>query len=416
MAEPVNTSGSNAAKRMISSLESPYFRIYFFGVLGQMAAMVAGQVAGPLLIYRLTGSAALLGTMSLLSAVPMIIMSFLGGAVADRVSKKHIVLFCYTGFLIIITMLGVTLQVGLLSQEKAGSYWILLAATFIQGSLNGLMMPALQAIVPEIISKDRIMNAAAFTNLGMNVMGLVIPIITGIIIDKYGFHVVYFGSAGLYVYATVFMLFIPRSRAISVPGKILSNIHDGFKYIRSNSIVWAVLIFSTVMVALSMPIQQLLPIFTDDILKVSATWLGTLVGASGAGALAGSLIITALPNRRRGLLLIVSGIVAGLTLALFAFSTRLDFSLAMMILIGLASTFRATISSALLLTYTGPEFMGRVMSLFTIQFGLAALCAFMAGIITDFVGVEKVVGVMAVSLLIISILTLIFDRSTRRLA
>jgi hypothetical protein len=95
-ADRVNILASLANIRTFSSLKNPVYRLYFFGMLGQYASMNMQMVTGSLLIYRLTGSAALLGTLSLSHAVPMIIWSMFGGAIADRVQKRQIL---YLGLL-----------------------------------------------------------------------------------------------------------------------------------------------------------------------------------------------------------------------------------------------------------------------------------------------------------------------------
>ncbi len=402
--------------RMISSLESPPFRLYFFGTLGQMAAMVVGQVTGPLLMYRLSGSAVLLGTMSLLSAVPLIFLSLFGGVIADRIPKKQIILVSYLCFAAVSLGVGLALHTGWLARERDGSYWILLSASFVQGGIMGLLMPSLQAMVPEIVKKEYLMNASALSMMGMNILTFVIPIITGVVIDRYNFQTIYYGMAGLYLYAAVFILFAPRVRGVPKRGvNVLVEIGNGFQYIRRSPVLWAVLAYSTVVVALSMPFQQLLPIFTTNILKVDATGLGLLMSVSGLADFIGSVVLTALPNRKRGLMLVASGLLSGLALSGFAFSTQIGLSLGLMVLVGLGVTFRGTISSALLQSYSTPIYMGRVMSLFNIQWGLMALGTFGAGLMVKMVGVQWVVGGMALVLSAISLLTLSVTAALKKL-
>ena len=109
-----------------------------------------------------------------------------------------------------------------------------------------------------------------------------------------------------------------------------------------------------------------MPIYADDILKVGATGMGLLISVSGVGALVASIILTVLPNKRRGLILLVSGLVSGVALLGFSFSSLMALSVPIMVFIGLGQTFRVTIGSTLLQAYTEPEYRGRVMSLFHI--------------------------------------------------
>ena len=401
---------------MISSLQSPAYRIYFFGTLGQSASMSMQMVTGPLLIYRLTDSAALLGTMALVGAVPMIIVSLFGGAIADRIQKKQILIAGLICSALISMGVALALATGLLSRENSGSWWILMASSFCQGIIGGLMMPALQAMIPEIVSKEQLVNAVALNMLGMNVMSLVAPGIAGFMIDAFDFQAVYYIAAGLYVYEVLFILFIPRTSQIAASeGKILTDIQEGFDYIRRDSMMIFILAFTLAGVVLSMPYQQFLPIFEDNILKVGATGMGVLMSVSGVGALVGSLILTSLPNKKRGIMLLASGLISGLSLIGFALSSSWVLSLAFVFFAGLGQTIRGTIGSALLQTYTGARYMGRVMSIIGIQWGVMSLCTFLAGILAEVVAIQFVIGGLAIVLTIFSVLSMIFSPGIRKL-
>jgi MFS family permease len=402
--------------RMFRSLQNPAYRFYFLTMLGQSAAMVMGQVAGPLLIYRLTGSSVLLGTQSLVVSISLIIMSLLGGVIADRIRKKQIVFASLLGFAVTNLAVAFCLDSGILSHENSGSWWILLVSSFIQGGFMGMMMPALSSIIPEIIKRDLLMNASTLNTLGMNILSLLVPVLTGIIIDKLGFEYAYYATSGLYALGAVSILCIPHTgRMTAGGGRIMEDIKNGFVYIRQTSTVLLLLLFTTAMVVLSMPYQQLMPLFTDNILKVGATGMGILMSVGGAGAMAGSLILIFLPNTKRGLLLLISGLVVGVALFIFAFSSIWGLSIAVMVFVGLAQTFRNTIGNALLLTYTDAGYMGRVMSLLNIQWGLMAFGTFIAGVLAGMITVQWVVGGLVLILISISILFLAFSPRMRRL-
>lgn len=189
----------------------------------------------------------------------------------------------------------------------------------------------------------------------------------------------------------------------------------GLKYIRQDSTILLVLTFALTGVILSLPYVQLLPIFVDDILKVGSTGMGMLMSVSGAGAMAGSLIIASLPNNKRGLMLIASGFISGLGLIIFAFSSSWNLSLAFMVFIGLGHSIRGATGGALLQNYAEPEYLGRVMSIFMTQIGLSSLCAFIGGILAEVVAVQWVIGGLAMALIVLSVLTIIFIPRLRKL-
>jgi MFS family permease len=402
--------------KTLSSLQNPVYRLYFFGMLGQFASMNMQMVAGSMLIYRLTDSSGLLGTMSLANAIPMILLSLFGGAIADRVQKKRVLVMGLIASAAISLFVALALTTGHLSKAVPGSWWILMLSSFLQGVVMGVMLPARQAIIPEMVSSEHAMNAVALNMLGMNVLSLFAPGIAGFLIDGFDFKAVYFTMTALNIYAAVTIGLIRHSSRISnQTGNLIEDIKKGFSYILQDRTIFFILFFTLLAVVFSMPYQQLLPIYVDDILKVGATGLGVLMMVSGAGALVGSIAIASLPNKKRGLMLLASALLSGAALIFFAFSRFWGFSLGLIVFVGLGQTIRGTVSSALLQSYTQPEFMGRVMSVLMMQWGVMSLCTFGAGLLAEIIPVQQVVGGLAAALIILAVLSLVFVPRLRRL-
>jgi MFS family permease len=406
----------SGGRRVFNSLQNPGYRLYFLGMLGQFASMNMQMITSSLLLYRLTGSAALLGTISLMFAIPMLCVSLFGGAIADRVPKKQIIVLGLIGSAIISFGVALALATGYLSRENAGSWWILMASSLLQGTIMGMMLPARQAIIPELVSKEQLMNAIALNNMGMNVFRLLAPGVAGFLVDAFDFKSVYYTMTAVNVYAGVMILFVPPPRRkIVSESNILADIQKGISYVLRDKIVSIILAFTLIAVVFSMPYQQLLPIFVDDILKVGATGMGILMSVSGAGSLVGSLVLAAMPNKKRGIMMIVSGLFSGLALIAFALSTSWNLSLATIIIIGLGQTGRVTVGNALLQSYVEEEYMGRVMSIFMMEWGLVSLCTFTAGVMAEVIPVQFVVGGLALLLAVLSALVLGFVPSLRKL-
>ena len=291
-----------------------------------------------------------------------------------------------------------------------------MASSLVHGIIMGLMMPARQSIIPELVSKKQAMNAIALNTLGMNVLSLAAPAAAGFLVDAFDFASVYYAMTGLYLYGVGFLVFLPRTTQITASGgNILADIQAGFRYIRHQRAILLILFFTLFFVVLSMPYRQLLPIFVDDILKVGATGMGLLMSASGAGAMVGSLALAILPNKKRGLILLFSGALSGLALVAFSFSTSWGGSLAFIAFVGLSQTGRITTSNALLQSYVEVEYMGRVMSIFMMQWGLVSFSTFFAGAMAEAISVQWVVGGFAFALVAASILALVFLPSIRKL-
>ncbi|MBM2825131.1 MAG: major facilitator superfamily 1 [Dehalococcoidales bacterium] len=402
--------------KTFSSFRSATFRLYFIGSAGQWSAMNMDMLARSLLVYRLTGSATILGVMSLVNAVPWLFVSLLGGVLADRVQKKYIMVASQTGSAIISLALAWMLTAGYVSPERPGSWWVLLVASVLQGGVMGLMLPSRQAIVAEIVSAEHIMNAVALNNLGMNTLRFLAPALTGFIIDHFGFAAVFYAMAGLSLTGAIFIAFLPLTSRISVrTSGTLGAIKEGFRYIRHEPAILVTIVFSLLAVVLAMPYMTLAPIFTEDILKVGATGLGILMSASGIGAMLVSLVLASLPNRKRGMMLIASGLVSGLALVVFSFSHSWPLSLASIIFVGLGQAAWLTLGNTLLQSYAKPAYLGRVMSIYMMQFGLQNVATFAAALLAEAAGAPASLGSLAIALVLLSVLTAIFVPRLRRL-
>jgi MFS family permease len=164
-----------------------------------------------------------------------------------------------------------------------------------------------------------------------------------------------------------------------------------------------------------MPYMFMLPIFVDDILKVGAKGMGILMSVSGIGAIAGSLTLASLPNKKRGLMLLVSSLLLGAALVGFSFSSWWYLSLGLIVFVGLGQSGRMTLASTLLQYYTDDEYRGRVMSFYMMEWGLTSFATFSAGLITEAIGVQWAVGGFAIVLTLLSILALAFVPRLRSL-
>lgn len=402
--------------RTFSSFKNPVYRLYYGGMLGQMASMNMQMVAGSMLLYRLTGSAAILGAMSLAGSIPMFILSLFGGVIADRVEKKYVLLFGQLAFAVISLGVALALTLNYLSPNRPGSWWILVVSSILQGAVMGLAMPSRQAIINDIVDDEELMNAISLNFMGMNALQLFAPALSGFLIEAYDFKAVYYTMTGLYLIAVVFFALMPLIGTKDTGrGNALANIREGFKYVGREKTIRLLLILAFIAVVLSMPYGMLMPIFADKVLKVGASGLGILMSVSGGGAIVGSLTLASLPNKKRGLMLLSGGIILGVALTGFAFSTLWPLSLALIVFVGLGGTIRMSLTNTLIQYHVDDDYRGRVMSLFMMQFGLSSFGTFIAGLVAEAFGVQWGVGGFAIVLIVVSILTLVFLPAIRKL-
>ena len=375
--------------------------MFFVSRLCDAAAVNIRQISMGLLIYRLTNSPIILGGLILARAIPLTAVALLAGAIADRSQKKYVIQIAGAVDIFIVLVVFFSLASGYLSVENAGSWWVLIAVSFIDGLVTTFKGPATDAIIVEVVGEKLITNAVALAQVGQNTLRLAAPIIAGAIIDHYGFEITFEVMAGIYLAAIFFLVFVPAaSKPVPIDRPILHDIKEVWGYITKEKHIFLILIVVLAITLLSMPYRQLMPIFTEDILKVDATSLGILQGVSAGGAIIGGIVIASLPsNRKRGTLMLLSGLVLGAALVFFSFSTSWSLSIAMMVVVGLGQAGRMTLPVALLQYYTKSEYRARVMSFYGVEFGLSSLGTFFAAALAEGIGVEWAVGSLAIILI-----------------
>ncbi len=403
--------------RTFSSFKNRVYVIYFGGLLGQMVGMNMQMIARSYLIYQLTDSALILGAMSLFHAVPMVALSLYGGVIADRVQKKYVMLIGQAASAVVSAGVGLTLLLGYLSSDNPGSWWILGASSVCQGTIMALMMPSRQAILPEIVEGDQLMNAISLNTMGMNTLRLFGPAVAGLLIANVGYEAVYFTVSVMYVVSTVFIWFLPlTSKVTKSTVNALQSMKEGFKYLRSETTILLILIFTLAVTILAMPFQQLLPIFTEDVLGVGPDGMGWLMSVSGIGSIISSLVLASLPNKKRGFMMLGGNVILGLALAGFSFSQSYPLSMVLIGFVGLGQMVQMALGSTLIQYYIDPAYLGRVMSIMMMQFGLMSFSTFLAGLLTEVTGsVQWSIGSLAITLVVLSFVALAFFKRIRNL-
>jgi MFS family permease len=412
-----NGSGiSGYGKRIFSSFRNPVYRLYYYSLVGHWAPMQMQMVTRTLLIYRITGSGTILGFMALANSIPMLFLSLYGGAIADRVEKRKVLLYSQGASAIVSLAVALTLSFNLLSKDVPGSWWILITSSALQGIIMGMMMPSRASMVPEIVSPQDLMNAISLNNMGMNVFRILAPAATGFIIDAWDFASVYYIMTALYLFSLIFLSLIPRIRpAAREGGGTIAEVLMGFRYIRGNATIMLILVFTLACTILGMPFVMLLPMFTEDILKVGASGLGILMAVSGVGSIVVSFGLASAPNKKRGLMMLFCGLILSLALIAFSFTAEWYLSLILVVFIGLGQTGQTAIGFALIQYYVDPSYRGRVMSFMMLGFGLASLGTFFGGIWAEYMGIDWAIGGLAIVLAGVTFLIILFSSRLRKL-
>lgn len=387
-AEPAHDGGPVTVGRF-DALQVPVFRRYFFAAVISNIGSWMQILAQGWLVLSLTDSPFYLGLVGLVRAVPTIALSMIGGVIADRFDRRHILLITQT------VMLSSSLALGILAATGLVRVWHILAITFVSAIFFAVDNPTRQALVPDLVGRERLTSAIALNSAAWNGAAIVGPSIAGILIAVVSISGAFFLNAASYVPVIFAVLAIPPiERATQAKRSMLRQLGDGMAYIRSERAIWGILLLIAIPSLGARPYIQMMPVFARDVLGLGATGYGVLMAASGIGALGGALATASLGNhKRRGTLLLVVTASLGLSLAVFSQSQWLFVSLALVVFVGGASTLMMSMANALLQGFVPGDMRGRVMSVYTlIAGGFMPFGSMVLGSLGSIIGVPAAVG------------------------
>ena len=401
---------SGVWRRTFDSLNNRNFLFYWLGLLALMGGMQMQMLARGYLVYEITGSGALLGIVSAGSAVPILALSLFGGAIADRMDRGRVIQAGQALNALLALAVGVTIMTDRIA------WYHLLAASVVQGGLWSFLMPARQALIPQLVSKEQLTNAVALSAAAMSVTTLVSPAVAGGIYALLGPDAVYYVICALSVVAfSLTGLIKSGGGPARSDAPMVKDILDGLQHIRRNPLVAALLAMGLAAALLTFPFRLLLPVFVVDIYNRGPDANGLLLAAMGAGSLAGALFIAFVGKGRRGVLLISGGFLSGVALMMVAAVPFYFAAAAIMILMGLGDAGRRSLNQALIMEEVEDRFRGRVMSVFMMSFGLAPLGILPMGFAIDALGPRPAIGILATLTLLITAAILATQKRLREL-
>lgn len=375
-----------------SSLKHRDFRLLWLGLTGSVFGYWLQVLAQGWLVLELTNSPFFVGLVTAATTLPILLFSLPGGVLADRVDKRRLLIVTRSIQVVNSFVLAAIVALGWVNE------WYVLILALLFGFAWTADLPARQALVPQLVPKDDIMNAVALNNTVFNGTRIVGPALAGALVALSGpalcFFITSLGNVGMVV-ALVLMKVppvSPRSKLVT-PFRDLIN---GVGYIRRNSDVLSLLSLGAVAGLFGWGYMALMPVFARDVLRGGAAELGWLMAASGVGALVVSFAMAAAGNfASKGLLSIGGALVMALALLVFALSTSMPISLVAMVLVGASGAGFMALVNTLLLIIVPHELQGRVMSVFTLTFGLNSLGSVWSGAVADIWGASLAVAIGA---------------------
>jgi MFS family permease len=344
------------------------------------------QVAMSWLVYRLTGSAMLLGVVGFTSQIPTILVSPVAGVLADRWDRRRLLIATQALAMFQAAFLALVVLTGIVQ------IWQIILLSLILGVVNAFDIPIRQSFVIEMVEhRDDLGNAIALNSSMVNGARLLGPSIAGLLVASVGEGVCFILNAVSYLAVIVALtaMRIPRgSHQIRPRRHILHELHEGFMYAYTFGPIRSILLLVALVSLLGMPYTVLVPVFAKEILHGGAHTFGFLMTAAGCGALAGTLYLA---SRRSvlglGRVMVMAAILFAAGIVSFALSSRFILSLAALALAGFGAMTLVASCNTVLQTVLDEDKRGRVMSFFTMAFlGVAPFGSLGAGAMAGIIG------------------------------
>src|SRR5437868_4670604 len=377
------------------ALKHRNFQLFFSGQLISLTGTWMQTVAQSWLVYRLTGSSLLLGSVGFASQIPVFLMAPVSGMAADRFNRQRIVIATQVASMILAIVLA------LLTLTHMVKVWHIFVLAALLGVVNAFDIPGRQSFLVDMVGREDLMNAIALNSSMFNGARVVGPAIAGILVAKIGEGWCFFANGVSYIAVIVGLLMMRvdhRKRGTSKASP-LEDIVEGFRFVRNTAPIRALLLLLGLVSLVGMPYTVLMPVFADRILHGGARGLGILMGSTGVGALLGALTLAlraGIKGLGRWVALACGGF--GVSLFLFSFSRHFWLSVALLLPVGFSMMLEMSSSNTLIQAMVPDHLRGRVMAMYSMMFmGMAPFGALIGGALADRLGAPITVSIGALA-------------------
>jgi len=395
-----------------AALKHYNYKLWFFGQMVSMMGTWMQSTAQGYLIYQLTGSPVYLGLVGFVGGIPTWLFTLFGGVVADRISRRNLMVITQTSMLILAFILG-----GLTFANVVKPWHILLLA-FLLGVVNAFDAPARVSFVLELVPREDMTNAIALNSTMFNIATVVGPSVAGLTYAAFG-PAWCFTLNGLSFIAVIVALLLMRISLEVQPSRrsnAMAEIAEGLQYVFTNRLVLSLTAAVGLVAMFGFGLMNLLPAWATDVLHGNEVTNGLLVSARGFGALISALMLASMTRHKiRGKLWMVGFIVIPAALFFFAWIRWLPLSLAVLVVIGWGMMMLTNNSNALIQSQVPDNLRGRVMGVYALVFnGMIPVGALLAGGVAERLGSPVTVILSAGILLIFVVAAWIFLPEIRR--
>ncbi len=391
----MNPDAHGAFASTFQAMRHRNFRLWFFGQLTSLVGTWMQTIAQNWLVYELTGSAADLGLVNFIGAVPMVLLTLYAGAIADRFEKRLVVFWCQVAMMLLAFILALLCWAGVVR------FWHVLLLAFLLGAAMAIDTPARQAFAVELVGKEDLTNAIALNSSifhGARVLG---PAAAGILVATSGVAGAFFlnGVSFLAVLLALFLMDVSLIRRTDASGESSRDRLGGVRYLRENRVPRAVVLLISLSALIAMPFYVLVPIFAKEILGRDAGAYGVLMSAAGVGSVVGSLF-SANPamGRRKGRTITVSSLAFPALLLAFSFCRGYAASILVLVAVGFAYVVQNALANSLLQEQVPDHLRGRVMALYvSLLLGLMRVGSLLIGLMAEYTSTPAALASFAVA-------------------
>jgi MFS family permease len=370
---------------LFASLENREFRLLWVGALNAFVAFFMSNVVQAVVAFQLTGQNRAVGFVVFSRGLAMMLFGPVGGAAADRIDKRRILLVCQGVTTAVFVALALLTSTGALAIEH------LVVAGFIIGTTFAFLGPTRQAYVVELVPAERRGNAIALNQVALNASRVGGPALAGVVLalDAVGATGA-FAFMGL-LYAIAMLYHARLTRGAPGPdfaaGGVLADVMLGLRYVSGQRRLRSYLLYFVLIVMFGFPYVTVFPGFVEHQLGLGGELVSLLFGMSAAGGLGASLLLASFADRpETPRLYLLSSFAFGLSLVVLSFCHTLWAAGAAVVLVGVTSGAITTLNSTILLRESDPAYVGRVMSLAMLAFAGFGLAGLPIGYLADHLG------------------------------
>ena len=390
------------------------FRWVFLGSFASYMGMNMQLITQSWLVVELMDDSPLALSLSIVSfTAPITVVSLLGGAMADRIPRRSLVIFSQAGNAVMTFLMATLDATGVIV------FWQVMAIGLINGSMMALNMPSRQAIISDIVPESRLMNAISVNNSSMNLTRVIGPATAGYLIFLIDTSAVFYLVSAVYVFSALSMSRVRAgSEAADRSGKgVGGDIGAGLSYVAQDPTRLGLVIMSFIPALFGYSYYALLPAWGREALDIGSEDLGLMMMLMGVGALVGTLILASMGNfKRRGASLLLLCLLWGVALATFAQTTSYLHAVPLLMLVGLLNSVFMSLNMTLIQVHASREMRGRVMSIAMMSFGVMPLSGVPFGILAEFTDTPFALMLSGLLLVAFTLIFFVAYPSYRRIA